>query len=205
MEPHATRIVVWDVPTAVRCGAPFRVKVGVKCAVECGAAARGVEVRDDRGVVVAAGAVGDVPAAGTSALYYADLELRGPDGEGLHAWEARVADLVDLASGGVTHTGATAQFHVRAVRAPECLLKVIAVDARSKMPIPGARVVVHPYRTLTNADGVAELRVPKGAYRLFVSGRDRFPFRSDGRIDGDVTIRAELDEDFGPSDAELWS
>ena len=84
-------------------------------------------------------------------------------------------------------------------------MKVIAVDARSKRPIPGARVVVHPYRTLTNLDGIAEIRLPKGAYRLFVTGRDRFPFRSDGEIAGDVTIQAELDEDLGPSDAELWS
>lgn len=205
MEPHPTRIVVWDVPPAVECGARFRVKVGVKCAAECGAAARGVEICDEHGAVVATAAVGDVPAAGTAALYYADLELSGPGGEGLHAWEARVAELVDLASGAVTHTAACAPFHVRAVRAPECVLKVVAVDARSKLPIPGARVVVHPYRTLTNADGVAELRVPKGTYRLFVTGRDRFPFRSDGEIDGDVTIQAELDEDLGPSDAELWS
>jgi hypothetical protein len=84
-------------------------------------------------------------------------------------------------------------------------LTVVAVDGRSKARIPGARVVVHPYRTLTNADGIAELRLPKGAYRLFVSGRDRFPFRSDGEIDGHLTIQAELDEDLGPSDAELWS
>jgi hypothetical protein len=205
MEPHATRIVVWDVPPAVECGAPFRVKVGVKCAAECGVAPRGVEVRDEHGAVVATGAVGDVPAAGTAALYYADVELTGPDAEGLHALEARVAELVDVASGAVTHTAASAPFRVRAVRAPEHVLKVVAVDARSKLPIPGARVVVHPYRTLTNADGVAELRLPKGAYRLFVTGRDRFPFRSDGEIAGDVTIRAELDEDLGPSDAELWS
>ena len=205
MEPHATRVVVWDVPPAVECGAPFRVKVGVKCAAQCGTAARGVEVRDEHGDVVGTGAVGDVPAAGTSALYYADVELHGPAAEGLHGWEARVAELVDLATGGVSHTAASVPFHVRAVRAPECLLKVVAVDARSKLPIPGARVVVHPYRTLTNADGIAELRLPKGAYRLFVTGRDRFPFRSDGEIAGDVTIEAELDEDLGPSDAELWS
>jgi len=38
-----------------------------------------------------------------------------------------------------------------------------------------------------------------------VSSRDRFPFRSDGEIAADVTIQAELDEDLGPSDAELWS
>lgn len=205
MEPHATRIVVWEVPSAVERGAAFRVKVGVKCAAECGVAGRGVEIRDAQGAVVGTGVAGDVPAPGTSALCYADVDLRAPETEGLHTWEARVAPLADLASGEVTHTAASATFQVRSVPAPDCVLTVLAVDARSKQPIPGARVVVHPYRTLTNADGRAELRVPKGTYRLFVSGRDRFPFRSDGTIDGDVTIRAELDEDLGPSDAELWS
>jgi hypothetical protein len=205
MEAHATRIVVWDVPAAVECGALFRVKVGVKCAAECGRAHREVEVRDEHGVVVGSGAVGDVPATGTSALYYADVEVRAPRAQGLHAWQACVADLVDVATGNVAHSGARAPFHVHAVPAPEFLLKVVAVDARSRAPIPGARVVVHPYRALTNLEGVAELRLPRGEYRLFVSGRDRFPFRADGEIDADVTIRAELDEDLGPSDAELWS
>lgn len=205
MEPHATRIVVWDVPSAVECGAAFKVKVGVKCAAECGAAARRVEIRDEHGRSVASAAVGDAPLDGTSALYYAEIELRAPAAEGLHAWEARAAEVVDLASACATHSAATAGFHVRAVRPPDCLLKVVAVDPRSRAPIPGAKVVVHPYHTLTDADGIAELRVPKGAYRLFVSGRERFPFRSDGQIDADVTIQAELDEDLGPSDAELWS
>ncbi len=205
MEPHATRIVVWDVPSAVECGAAFKLKVGVKCALECGAAARGVEIRDEQGRSVAAAAVGDVPLAGTSALYFAELELRAPGDEGLHAWEARAADVVDVSTGCVTHTAVTTRVNVRAVRSPECLLKVVAVDARSRIPIPGAKVVIHPYRALTNADGIAEFKVPKGPYRLFVSGRDRFPFRSDGEIDADATIQAELDEDLGPSDAELWS
>jgi hypothetical protein len=199
--PHSTRVVVWDVPVAVEPGAAFRVKVGVKCAAECSSAGRLVEIRDAGGRVVASGSAGQVPWFGTSALYHAELELRAPSVEGLHVCEAVVA----AAMGDLTHEAASARFHVRAVRAPECRLKVIAVDARSHAPVPGAKVVVHPYHALTNADGIAELRVPKGAYRLFVSGRDRFPFRSDGEIDSDVTIRAELDEDFGPSDAELWS
>jgi hypothetical protein len=205
MQPHATRIVVWDVPGAIECGAPFRVKVGVKCAAECGAAPRHVEIRDEQGVIAGSWAVGDVPWAGTTALYYADIELRAPSAEGLCTWEACVAELVDIGTRSITHAAARAQFHVRAVSAPECLLTVVAVDGRSKARIPGARVVVHPYRTLTNADGIAELRLPKGASRLFVSGHDRFPFRSDGEIDGHLTIQAELDEDLGPSDAELWS
>jgi hypothetical protein len=205
MEPHATRIVVWDVPPAVECGAAFKLKVGVKCAEECGGAARRVEIRDGQGRSLASAIVGDAPWPGTAALHYAELELEAPAGEGLQAFQARAAEVVDVATGRCTHAAASAEFRVRAVRPAECLLKVVAVDARSRRPIPGAKVVVHPYHSLTNLDGVAELRVPKGAYRLFVSGRDRFPFRLDGEIDTDLTIQAELDEDFGPTDAELWS
>ena len=204
MEAHSTRIVVWDVPLAVEPGAAFRVKVGVKCAAECSSAGRLVEVRDQDGRVLASGPVGEVPWPGTAALHHVELELRAPSVEGLHACEAFVAAAGDGA-GVPTHEVASARFQIRAARAPECRLRVIAVDARSRAPVPGAKVVVHPYHALTNANGIAELRVPKGAYRLFVSGRDRFPFRSDGEIDSDVTIHAELDEDFGPSDAELWS
>jgi hypothetical protein len=204
MEAHTTRVVVWDVPVVVEPGAAFRVKVGVKCAAECSSAGRLVEIRDAEGQVVASGRVGDVPWPGTSALHYTELELRAPSVDGLHAREAVVVATADDARE-LTHEIASAQFQIRAVRTPECRLKVIAVDARSRAPVPGAKVVVHPYHALTNADGIAELRVPKGAYRLFVSGRDRFPFRSDGQIDSDVTIQAELDEDFGPTDAELWS
>jgi hypothetical protein len=205
MEAHATRVVVWDVPAAVEPGTAVRVKVGVRCAADCSSAGRRVEVRDEQGNVVASGSVGDVPWPGTSALYYAEIELPAPTVEGLHAREAVVAPLHGDTAGGAAHDVASAAFHIRTAQAPECRLRVVAVDARSRMPVPGAKVVVHPYHALTDLDGIAELRVPKGAYRLFVSGRDRFPFRSDGEIKGDVTIEAELDEDLGPSDAELWS
>jgi hypothetical protein len=205
METHATRVVVWDVPVAVAPGAAFRIKVGVKCAAECSSAGRRIEIRDPDGQVVASGIVGDEPWAGTAALYHAELELRAPSVEGLHARDACVVAADDGPARGAAHDAASARFQIRAAQAPECLLRVVAVDARSHLPVQGAKVVVHPYHALTNAHGVAELKVPRGAYRLFVSGRDRFPFRSDGEIEDDVTIQAELDEDFGPSDAELWS
>jgi hypothetical protein len=204
MEPHATRIIVWDAPSAIECGADFHIKVGVKCAAECRVADRRVEIRDEEGRSIASAPIGAAPWPGTSGLYYADLELHAPAAAGLYAWHAAVDAAADE-SGNETHAAAIAHFNVRAVPPPECLLEVVAVDARSRAPIPGAKVVIHPYRMLTDANGIARLRVPKGAYRLFVSGRERFPFRSDGTIDGDVTITAELDEDFGPSDAELWS
>jgi len=204
MEPHVTRIVVWDVPPAVECGAAFRIKVGVKCAAECATTTRTVEILDASGLRVASAAVGAAPWPGT-ALFGAEIELRAPEVAALAAFEAEVAAVASEDPDGPVHSAASTRFQVRAMPAPECVVKVVAVDARSHAPVPGAKVVIHPYRALTNAQGVAELRVAKGAYRLFVSGRDRFPFRHDAEVTADVTIEALLDPDLGPSDAELWS
>ncbi|MED5563079.1 MAG: hypothetical protein VYB16_01080, partial [Gemmatimonadota bacterium] len=100
---------------------------------------------------------------------------------------------------------AVAPFGVRVVPAPECLLMVVAIDMESQTPVQGAKVVVHPYKTVTDERGVAEVRVPKGEYRLFVSGKKYFPFRSDGEIKTDVTIKAELTVDRELSDADIWT
>jgi hypothetical protein len=204
-DDHATHIVVWDTPYAIEPGAAYRIKVGVKCAAGCSAAGRRIEIRDADGRRIAGAAVGDAAWPGTAALYYADVEVRAPASEGLHAWEASVGDAAGETADGPAHAAASTRFQVRVVPAPQFVLKVIAVDARSGAPVPGAKVVVHPYRAMTNGLGVAEIRVARGSYRLFVSGCDRFPFRSDGEVTEDTTIRAELDPDLGPSDAELWT
>ena len=135
------------------------------------------------------------------------MDLSAPDTEGLYAWEAR-------GSGGrpgyLPHAECIASFGVRVVPTSECLLTVVAIDdvhetGSSPTPVKGAKVVVHPYKAFTDERGVAEVRVPKGEYRLFVSGRNYFPFRSDGEVKTDVTIRAELALDPGLSDADVWS
>jgi hypothetical protein len=51
---------------------------------------------------------------------------------------------------------------------------------------------------------VARVRVPAGAYTLFVSGKKYFPFRSDCDLKADVTIRADLAVDRELSDADIW-
>lgn len=205
MDTHATRLVVWDVPAAIECGSAFKLKVGVKCAAQCCGAGWRVAILDAQGRTLASVAAGDVPWPGTDALYCAEVELRAPETEGLHDWEARLEEVAALDAESAPHAAASADFRLRTVPPPDCVVKVVAIDAASGAPVRGARVVVHPYRAVTDAQGVAEIRVPKGAYRLFVSGRDYFPFRSDGEVRADVTIHAELAADRGPSDAELWS
>ena len=201
VKPHSTRVVVWDVPSTIESGETFSVKLGVNCSGECRPDGWTVEVRDQDGERRATVTFGGEPWPGTSALYYAEVELSAPDTDGLHTWEAKaLADGLHL-----PHAEAVAPFGVRVVPAPECLLMVVAVDMESQTPVQGAKVVVHPYKTFTDERGVAEVRVPKGEYRLFVSGKKYFPFRSDGEIETDVTIRAELAVDRELSDADIWT
>jgi hypothetical protein len=199
---HRWRVVVWDVPPAIECGATFRIKVGVTCGAGRGAGAQRVELTDHDGRPVGEATTGEASWPGTSALHFAEVALRAPDTPGLFGWGARLAQ--DARAPAAEHASA-ARFSVRSVPAPECLVHVRAVDAATQVPIEGARVVAHPYRGVTNAQGMAELRLARGEYRLFVSGRGYLPFRTSATVDADVAVTAELEADVEPSDAELWS
>ncbi len=161
-------------------------------------------IRDHEGRVVASRRVGSEPAPGTAALFHAEAELTAPALEGLFEWQV-FAPAIDGEGEEIGHDEASAGFSVRVVAPPECVLTVVAVERETGAPIHAAKVVAHPFRALTDERGVAQLRLPKGPYRLFVTGRDYFPFRYDGEADGNSMITAALESDRGPSDAELWS
>jgi hypothetical protein len=201
VKPHDLQLVVWDVPSAIKCGAPFSIKLGVKCSASCRPDGWAVEVRDHDGKVRATALVGDDPWPGTEALYATELELRAPTTEALHEWSAstRLADLDEA------HNAAGTDFGVRAVPAPECLLTVIAIDKDSGAAIERTKVVAHPYRAFTDARGTATLELPRGTYRVFVSGKGYAPFRSDVELVQDSTLTAALVLDGEPSDADVWA
>ena len=201
VKPHSTRVVVWDAPSAIECGKKFSIKFGVKCSSECRPDGWALEIHDHDGKKLARATLSDDAWPDTAALYYKEVELTAPDTEGLYAWEAKAP----AAGLDIPHTECVASFSVRVVPTPECVLTVEAIDMESQTPVKGAKVVVHPYRAFTDECGVAEVRVPKGEYRLFVSGKNYFPFRSDCEVKTDITIRAELALDLGPSDADVWS
>ena len=205
VKPHSRRVVVWDAPSTIECGEKFSVKLGVKCSSECPLNGWTVEVRDQDGKKRATATLSGEPWPGTSALYYTEVDLSAPDTEGLHTWEAKAPahGLVDGPD--IPHAECVARFDVRVVPTPCCLLTVVAIDMESQTPVKGAKVVVHPYKAFTDERGVAEVRVPEGEYRLFVSGKKYFPFRSDVEMKTDVTIRAELALDLELSDADIWS
>ena len=201
VKAHSMHVVVWDVPPTIESGKEFAVKLGVKCSSGCRPDGWAFDVRDHDGNDLASAAPGGDTWPGTAGLYYTEVTLTTPDAAGLFQWEA-AARAADTA---MPHADGVAAFGVRVVPRPECLLTVVATDKESQAPVNGVSVVVHPYRASTDERGVARLSVPKGEYRLFVSGRGYLPFRGDGEATADVTITAELVLDVGLSDADIWS
>ncbi|MBI4886686.1 MAG: hypothetical protein HY824_06310 [Acidobacteria bacterium] len=199
LTPHATSVVVWDVPSAVVPGERFRIRVGVKCADECRLVNHEFGIYDDRATQVAGGALSGQLWPGTTGLYVADVELEAPAGEGLFAWSVRIpstppgAGLPGAEPGaGIPHAESSAGFGVRVVSQPECLVTIEAVDEATQTPLSGARVVMHPYRAVTDERGVAMMRVAKGTYRLFVSQTRYVTFGLPVDVAADMTTRAEL-------------
>ena len=200
--PHPISVTVWDIPSAIEQGITFPMTIGLKC--PCGCEVKGWSFRllNGEGQEIAAGTVGDEPWPGTTSLFYTCIDLDAPSVEGHHEW-AVVALPPEEAE--VPHAERKLVVHLNVTRAPEVTLRIEAFDAATNAPVPKAKVVVHPYRGWTNEEGVAEVRLPKGAYTVFVSRAPYFAFKSNGEITEDMTLRAEMFEDREYSVSELWA
>ena len=215
-KPHTTNVVVWDIPSAIVVGERFRIKVGMKCSDECDLANSPFGIYDsglqgseegsgigdpgleegsgigDRGSKegrrVATGRLSGDRWPGTTGLYVAEVELEAPAAEGLYTWSVRGPES-DVE---IPHAEGSVSFGVRVVGHPEYLVTVETVDQVSQTPICGARVVMHPYKAVTDERGIAKVRVAKGAYKLFVSQSRYLTFGVPVEVTADMTARAEL-------------
>jgi len=189
IQAHTTSLVAWDIPSAIVAGDRFRIAVGIKCANECNLTNGAFGIYDHEGAQVATGTVSGDRWPGTTGLYVAEVELVAPAKEGLYTWSAKTPAL-DV---GVPHAEGAVSFGVRIVSPPEYVVTVETVDRASQAPLAGARVVMHPYKAVTDERGVARVRVAKGAYRLFVSQTRYLTFGVPVEVTRDMTTRAELD------------
>lgn len=200
--PHPISVTVWDIPPAIEQGITFPMTIGLKC--PCGCEAKGWSFRllNGEGQEIRAGMVGQEPWPGTTSLFYTCLDLDAPATEGRHEWTVVALPPEDAA---IPHGERRMKVHLNVTRAPEVTLRIEAVDAITNAPVPKARVVVHPYRSWTNEDGIAEVRLPKGAYTVFVSRSPYFAFKSSGEITEDTTLKAVMHEDRQYSEQEMWA
>jgi hypothetical protein len=160
--PHAMSLAVWAVPETVVAGERFGIKIGAKSSADCALAGCRIDVLDGAGAVLASGCLGETPWPGTGALFWTDVTLDAPAAPGLLALQARF----DPAALDQPHGGAAAPFSVAVVARPEHVLTV-KVSATG-IPVEEAYVRLGPHRAVTDAAGMAQLKLPPGAYALTV-------------------------------------
>ena len=192
VKPHATSIAVWDVPSPIAFNDKFKMKVGVKCSAECKLMDQKIGIYGPKGKKVATGALGGVPWPGTSALYWAEVELEAPGAEGYYRWRVKFPK-PDLE---LPHDEASYHFGFTSARPPEHVVTVEVTDKDRKTPLKNAMVALHScgtvYRKGADDGGVAGVSVPKGEYELRVLKNGYEEFETTVEVASDVTIKAEL-------------
>lgn len=185
---HAARLNVWDLPTAITAGERFVFRAGIKCSAECRLSGAELGIFDSDGVQVGTGRLRDDVWPGTSALYFAEMEVRAPATVGDHTWEVRFP----ASHSGVPHASGAHTFTVKAVSEPDCEVKIEVLDSEKRHPIKGARIVMHPYRAITGGDGVGKIRLVRGTYKLLVSATRYVAVAKSIDVTEDATVTTEL-------------
>ena len=124
--PHQTSLAVWAVPSPVRIGERFRIKVGAKSSGACELTGAKVEILNGAGAKVGHGMLGDSPWPGTDALYWAEIDLQAPLEDGTTSWSVTFAALEPK----LPHVGASTKFSFAVVKPPEHRLTVQGRRAR---------------------------------------------------------------------------
>ena len=197
---HAMRLNVWDLPSAVTAGERFTFKVGAKCSAQCRHVGRTLRLVDGDGRELAIARLGDKVWPGTSALHFAEVTAEAPAAPGAYEWHVVVPKRREK----LAHLPAAARLQLNVVAAPDFEVAVEAVDRERLTPIAGARIVMHPFRTVTDEHGVARLKVPRGEYQILVSGSRYLPARQQVAVTKNLVARAELDREpppFNPDEA----
>lgn len=185
---HATSINVWGLPLAIASGERFTFTVGVKCSSGCKLTGSQLGILDHKGAQVGTGTLREDPWPGTDALYFAEVAAEAPMVTGDYRWQARIPGSDTRAP----HAEGSVAFAVKVVSAPDHEVTVEAFDREQQAPIAGAHVLMHPYRAVTDGNGIARLKVAKGRYQLCVSGFNYIAYEDVIDVAADVSARAEL-------------
>lgn len=198
-EAHRTSLAIWDVPSPVVMGEPFMVKIGAKCAEECDLQGRRIEVCDGSGDRLGTAEFGEAFWPGSDGLYWAEVELVAPVGEGVVSWSVAFSG-ADLE---LPHREASARFGFATTKPPEHRLTVEVVERESSVPVPNAEVSLGAYRASTDESGRAILAVAEGSYELVIW---KVGYEAPARaleVSKDLTVRVEA-ADLHLSDRSSW-
>jgi hypothetical protein len=159
---HQTSLAIWDVPSPLVRHHSSKIKVGVKCSAGCCLAGQSVEIRNETGVKVGGETLGQTPWDGTSALYWAEIELPDPANDGTCSWSANFTS-ADMR---VPHEGASLAFSFLAVKPAEHAVMVRVIEKNKRAGLENAEVRLGVYKVRSDRGGWAKIGVPTGTYEL---------------------------------------
>jgi hypothetical protein len=187
-EPHTITLAVWAIPEAVAAGERFTIKVGARSSAGTSLAGGRIELRDASGAVIACSCLGAAVWPGTSALFWADVELRAPAAPGRHALSAHF----DSGEMDPPHGDASFRFDVTVVEPPEHTVTVKVAEKGTAAPVADAQLRLGPHRALTDESGRAAMRSAKGRLdlRVWKAGYEAPMVAID--IDHDTVVHVEV-------------
>jgi hypothetical protein len=191
---HTVVLNVWELAPAIEADNKFTLTVGVRCVAGCRLSGRPVSIADQEHRTAGSNTLGDEVWPGTTALYYTSLAATAPKEPGSYRFEVH-SPHSDVEP---PHAAAVLEFAIRVVPAPEHEVTIHAIDKETGSPLKGARVVLHPYRTVTDDKGIARLKVPKGEYNLLVSAHKHSATGWVENVTADVATTAELEVEPPP-------
>lgn len=206
VKPHPTSMTIWDIPSPVVLGARFKIKAGVLCSVGCKLTGEKIEVFDEQGANVGTGLLSEEPWSYRGPLYWAEVELQAPTAKGVYEWNVRFSrsDRELAPREALEHLESAYPFAFAAASAPDHVVKLEVIDKQERTPVANADVALFqkngfPYRTRTDAAGMATWNVPKGHYSVLVALMDYKDFKTTAEVDSDLTLKAEIvyDPDLG--------
>jgi hypothetical protein len=187
--PHEAHLSTWDVPATIVAGERFQFMVGVRCSAGCCLAGHALDVHDRDGSQIGTAHLGTEIWPGTEALYVAEVAGQAPAAAGNYQWQVKTgAWNLEL-----PHAAGTVDVTVKVVNPPDCEVTIEAFDRETQTPIKAARVVMHPYRAITDENGVAKVKVTKGQYDILVSASKYLAVNTSVEVTADMITRAELD------------
>jgi hypothetical protein len=196
--PHAMQLTAWDLPSAVAAGERFKFSVGVRCSAGCNLGGREFSLIDAQGQVVDTPKLGREVWPGTEALYVAEVNAVAPRETGRHQWQATMAGW----HAETPHAAGDISLSVCVVGAPECEVTIKAIDREQQTPVRNALVVMHPYRAVTDDNGIAKVRASRGRYDILVSGFRYLAASTSVEVADDLVTVAALDADHPWTSAE---
>jgi len=184
--PHEISLAVWDLASPVVAGRRATLKAGASCPSGCDLTGTRIDIYDESGARVGGGRLGPAPWPETAALYWAELDVAAPEGDGDHAWSVHASAPETL------HGSATAVVSVVAVSPPEFRVTVEVSEQGSGVPLAGVELRVGRFRAATDEQGHARVEVPGGTYELCAWKLGYAMLSRTTHVAADTTIRLEV-------------